>query len=113
MSYFQTKAIRAKDGSKPSQRALVKIVGQRWIAALERLRIQGVSHAGEVTRSGQVLSMRRKDGIAARVQGSSARRTKSDQDRALTDAKWNKVIDGLAEQAIFTRNCWRRNAAGD
>jgi uncharacterized Zn finger protein len=55
-------------------------------------------------RQGQVLSIdETKDGIAARVQGSMQTRYKiSIKINHLTDAEWDKVIDSLAEQAIFT-----------
>ena len=55
-------------------------------------------------RKGQVLSIEEtKDGIAARVQGSRKTPYKiSIQIAPLTDAEWEKVIDALAEQAIFT-----------
>ena len=103
-----TKAIQAKDGIKAqSQRgAFAKNWwAQRWIAALERLMDSGrLSRGRSYARKGQVLSIEEtRDGIAARVQGSQRTPYKIKIRIApLTDAQWNKVIDGLAEQAIFS-----------
>jgi uncharacterized Zn finger protein len=77
----------------------------RWINAMERLvdakRLQrGRSYA----RKGQVLSIEEtKGGVTARVQGS--RRTPykvTIQVKPLSDGQWEKVIDALAGQAIFS-----------
>jgi uncharacterized Zn finger protein len=107
--YFKpTKAIKAKDGIKAqSQRgAFAKNWwAQRWIAALERLMDSGrLSRGRSYARKGQVLSIEEtKDGIAARVQGSQRTPYKIKiQITALTDSQWDKVIDALAEQAIFS-----------
>jgi uncharacterized Zn finger protein len=103
-----TKAIKTKDGIKAqSQRgAFVKNWwAQRWIAALERLVDSGrLSRGRSYARQGQVLSIEEtKDGIAARVQGSQRTPYKIKiQIEPLTDAQWDKVIDALAEQAIFS-----------
>jgi uncharacterized Zn finger protein len=103
-----TKAIQTKDGIKAqSQRgAFAKNWwAQRWIAALERLVDSGrLSRGRSYARKGQVLSIEEtKDGIAARVQGSQRTPYKIKiQIASLTDAQWNKVIDALAEQAIFS-----------
>ena len=103
-----TKAIQAKDGIKAqSQRgAFAKNWwAQRWIAALERLMDSGrLSRGRSYARKGQVLSIEEtREGIAARVQGSQRTPYKIKIRIApLTDAQWNKVIDGLAEQAIFS-----------
>ncbi len=78
---------------------------QRWIAALERLMDSGrLSRGRSYARKGQVLDIDEvKSGIAARVQGSRPTPYKiSIQLAALSDAQWDKVIDALAEQAIFT-----------
>jgi len=103
-----TKAIKTKDGIKSqSQRgAFAKNWwAQRWIAALERLVDSGrLSRGRSYARQGQVLSIEEtKDGIAARVQGSQRTPYKIKiQIASLTDAQWDKVIDALAEQAIFS-----------
>ena len=103
-----TKAIKTKDGIKAqSQRgAFAKNWwAQRWIAALERLVDSGrLTRGRSYARQGQVLSIEEtKDGIAARVQGSQRSPYKIKiQIASLTDAQWEKVIDALAEQAIFT-----------
>jgi len=103
-----TKAIQAKDGIKAqSQRgAFAKNWwAQRWIAALERLVDSGrLSRGRNYARKGQVLSIEEtKDGIAARVQGSQRTPYKIRiKIASLTDAQWDKVIDALAEQAIFS-----------
>ncbi len=103
-----TKAIKTKDGIKAqSQRgAFAKNWwAQRWIAALERLVDSGrLSRGRSYARQGQVLSIEEtKDGIAARVQGSQRSPYKIKiQITPLTDAQWDKVIDALAEQAIFS-----------
>jgi uncharacterized Zn finger protein len=107
--YFKpTKAIETKDGIKAQSKrgAFAKNWwAQRWIAALERLVDSGrLSRGRTYARQGQVLSIdETKDGIAARVQGSQRTPYKiSIRINHLTDAEWNNVIDGLAEQAIFT-----------
>jgi uncharacterized Zn finger protein len=103
-----TKAIKTKDGIKAqSQRgAFAKNWwAQRWIAALERLVDSGRLTRGRTyARQGQVLSIEEtKDGIAARVQGSQRSPYKIKiQIEPLTNAQWDKVIDALAEQAIFS-----------
>ncbi|MBI5952296.1 MAG: SWIM zinc finger family protein [Chloroflexi bacterium] len=111
MSYFYfkpTKAIKTKDGIKAQSKrgAFAKNWwAQRWIAALERLVDLGrLSRGRSYPRQGQVLSIdETKDGIAARVQGSMRTPYKiSIKINHLTDAEWDKVIDALAEQAIFT-----------
>lgn len=107
--YFKpTKAIETKDGIKAQSKrgAFAKSWwAQRWIAALERLVDSGrLSRGRSYARKGQVLSIdETKDGIAARVQGSRSTPYKiSIKMNHLTDAEWDKVIDALAEQAIFT-----------
>jgi uncharacterized Zn finger protein len=103
-----TKAIKTKDGIKAqSQRgAFAKNWwAQRWIAALERLVDSGrLTRGRSYARQGQVLSIEEtKDGIAARVQGSQRSPYKIKiQIEPLTNAQWDKVIDALAEQAIFS-----------
>jgi uncharacterized Zn finger protein len=107
--YFKpTRPIEAKDGIKArSQRgAFAKNWwAQRWIGALERFVDAGrLSRGRSYARKGQVLSIEEtKDGIAARVQGSMHTPYKIKiQISPLTDSEWDKVIDALSEQAIFT-----------
>jgi|SRR5271157_36348 uncharacterized Zn finger protein len=103
-----TKAIQAKDGIKAqSQRGAFgkNWWAQRWIAALEQLVDSGrLARGRSYARKGQVLSIEEtKDGITARVQGSQRTPYKIKiQITSLTDAQWNRVIDALAEQAIFS-----------
>ncbi|MBI5841145.1 MAG: SWIM zinc finger family protein [Chloroflexi bacterium] len=107
--YFKpTKAIKTKDGIKAQSKrgAFAKNWwAQRWIAALERLVDSGrLSRGRSYARKGQVLSIdETKDGIAARVQGSMRTPYRiSIKINHLTDSEWDKVIDSLAEQAIFS-----------
>lgn len=103
-----SKPISVQDGIKAhSQRgAFAKNWwAARWIEALERLMDSGrLSRGRSYARKGQVLSIEEaKTGVAARVQGS--RRTPYKimiQIAPLTDSQWERVIDALAEQAIFT-----------
>jgi uncharacterized Zn finger protein len=103
-----TKAIKTKDGIKAQSKrgAFAKNWwAQRWIAALERLVDSGrLTRGRSYARKGQVLSIdETKDGIAARVQGSQRTPYKiSIKINRLNDAEWDKVIDALAEQAIFS-----------
>ena len=108
-SYFNNPKPRAaKDGIKArNQRGSFakNWWAQRWIAAMERLVDSGrLTRGRSYARKGQVLSIEEtKDGIAARVQGSRKTPYKIKIWIApLTDAQWEKVIDALAEQAIFT-----------
>src|SRR6266508_4379771 len=107
--YFKpTRPIETKDGIKArSQRGtfVKNWWAQRWIAALERFMDSGrLSRGRSYARKGQVLSIEEtKDAIAARVQGSMRTPYKIKiQISPLTDSEWNKVIDSLSEQAIFT-----------
>lgn len=103
-----TKAIKTKDGIKAQSKRgdfAKSWWAQRWIAALERLMDSGrLSRGRSYARKGQVLSIdETKDGIAARVQGSQRTPYKiSIKIAHLTDSEWDKVIDALAEQAIFS-----------
>ena len=103
-----TRPIETKDGIKArSQRgAFAKNWwAQRWIAALERFMDSGrLSRGRSYARKGQVLSIEEtKDGITARVQGSMRTPYKIKiRISPLTDSEWDKVIDALSEQAIFT-----------
>lgn len=76
----------------------------RWIEAMERLMDTGRLRRGRsYARKGQVLSIEETvDGVTARVQGS--RRTPykvTIRVKPLSDAAWAKVIQALADQAIF------------
>ncbi|MFM8322560.1 MAG: SWIM zinc finger family protein [Chloroflexota bacterium] len=77
----------------------------RWIAAMERLVDNGrLARGRSYARNGHVLAIdEQKDGVEARVQGS--RRTPYKvkiQVTPLPDKAWERVIDALAEQALFT-----------
>lgn len=102
------KAIKTKDGIKAQSKRgtfAKSWWAQRWITALERLVDSGrLSRGRSYARKGQVLSIdETKDGVAARVQGSRPTPYKiSIKINHLTNAEWDKVIDALAEQAIFT-----------
>jgi uncharacterized Zn finger protein len=111
MSYYYfkpTKPKEAKDGIKArSQRGSFTNSwwAEQWIAALERLVDSGrLTRGRRYARKGQVLSIvETKDGVAARVQGSRKTPYKINiQVTPLTDVQWDKVIDMLAEQALFT-----------
>ncbi len=76
----------------------------RWIEAMEDLmEVKRLRRGRNYARRGQVLSIEEtKGGVTARVQGS--RRTPykvTIQVKPLSDAQWEKVIDALADQAIF------------
>jgi len=106
--FTPTKPISTGDGIKArSQRgAFAKNWwAERWIEALEKLVDSGrLSRGRGYARKGQVLSIEEtKSGVTARVQGSRRMPYKiTIQIVPLTDAQWEKVIDALAEQAIFT-----------
>lgn len=77
----------------------------RWIKALERLLDRGrLSRGRNYARRGQVLSIKETPtGVEARVQGSRPTPYKvSIELKSLSDGQWDKVIETLAEQAIFT-----------
>jgi uncharacterized Zn finger protein len=76
----------------------------RWIEAMERLVDANRLRRGRsYARKGQVLSIEEtKGGVTARVQGSRRSPYKVKiQVKPLSDAQWQKVIDALADQAIF------------
>jgi len=106
--YEPTRPIEVSDGIKArSQRgAFAKNWwATRWIQAMERLVDSGrLSRGRSYARKGQVRSLdESKGGILARVQGSRPSPYKVTlQVTPLTDAQWEKVIDALAEQALFT-----------
>ncbi len=88
----------------------------RWIDALERLMDSGrLSRGRRYARKGQVLSVEEtKQGIAARVQGSQRKPYQiSIQIAPLSDDQWEKVIDALAEQAIFSAQLLAGEMPGD
>jgi uncharacterized Zn finger protein len=77
----------------------------RWIQAMEQLvEVKRLRRGRNYARRGQVLSIEEtKGGVKARVQGS--RRTPYKvkiQVEPLSDAQWEKVIDALTDQALFT-----------
>jgi uncharacterized Zn finger protein len=77
----------------------------RWIKALEQLVDAGRLRRGRTyARKGQVLSIEEtRSGIEAKVQGSRKRPYNVTINiDVLSNAQWEKVIDVLAEQAIFT-----------
>ena len=76
-----------------------------WIEAMERLVDPGRLQRGRsYARSGQVLSLKEtKHGIEATVQGSRPQPYKVNiQVTPLNNEQWERVIDALAEQALFT-----------
>ena len=77
----------------------------RWIEAMERLVDAGrLTRGRSYARRGQVLSISETpDGIAARVQGSRPKPYQvTIQVKPLTEDQWERVIDALGEQALFT-----------
>lgn len=77
----------------------------RWIEAMERLMDSGrLSRGRTYARKGQVLSIDETgEGVEARVQGSRPKPYKvTIQVTPLTDTEWDRVVDMLAEQAIYT-----------
>lgn len=101
--------------SKPKPAAGIKAKSQRgkigeswwadkWIKALEPLLDAGrLSRGRSYARSGQVLNLDIGPGVVtSRVQGSRATPYKVKiAVKTLTAAEWAKVVDALAEQAIF------------
>jgi uncharacterized Zn finger protein len=78
---------------------------QRWIQSLERLMDpRRLTRGRNYARKGQVLSIEEiNHGIAARVQGSRPTPYKiTIQIAPFSDEQWERVIDALSEQAIFT-----------
>lgn len=101
--------------SRPRPAAGIKAKSQRgkigeswwadkWIKALEPLLDPGrLSRGRSYARSGQVLNLDIDPGVVtSRVQGSRATPYRVQISvKMLTAAEWSKVIDALAEQAIF------------
>jgi len=78
---------------------------QRWTEALRQIMDSGrLSRGRSYARRGQVLNIDEKaGGISARVQGSRRKPYKvSIQVDPLPDKTWERVLDVLADQAIFT-----------
>jgi uncharacterized Zn finger protein len=78
---------------------------ERWIAALEGLLDPGRLRRGRsYARKGQVLSIKEtKKGVEAKVQGSRpAPYTVNLAMEHLTGAQWDRVIEAMAGQALFT-----------
>lgn len=77
---------------------------RRWIEAMERLvPVARLERGRYYAREGQVLSLEEiKNGIAARVQGSRAKPyLVTIRMRPLSNEQWKKVLDVLADRAIF------------
>jgi uncharacterized Zn finger protein len=107
--YFEpTQPIRTDQGIKAKSKKgefVRNWWATRWIKALERLVDPGRLRRGRsYARQGQVLSIAEtKSGIEAKVQGSRPKPYKVTINiDTLSNAEWDKVIDALAEQAIFT-----------
>ena len=93
----------AEQFSQPSEQ--MREASLQLLEALERLVDAGRLNRGRTyARKGQVLSVEEGPGsILAKVQGSRPQPYKVTITVApLSDPQWNKVIDALAEQAIFT-----------
>jgi len=89
---------------------------QRWTEALKRIMDSGrLSRGRSYARRGQVMDIDEKKGvITARVQGS--RRTPykvSIQVKPLSEKAWERVLDVLADQAIFTAQLLAGEMPGD
>lgn len=106
--YAPSRPIETEEGIKArSQRgAFAKNWwASRWIEAMERLMDAGrLSRGRTYARKGQVLSIEETgEGVEARVQGSRPSPYKvTIQVTPLTDTEWDRVIDRLAEQALYT-----------
>ena len=77
---------------------------RRWIEAMERLvPVARLDRGRYYAREGQVLSVEEiKNGVAARVQGSRAKPyLVTIRMRPLSNEQWKKVLDVLADRAIF------------
>ena len=106
--YESTRPIPVKGGIKArSKRGTIgkSWWAKRWTEALKRIMDSGrLSRGRSYARRGQVMDIHVQDGeITAKVQGS--RRTPYKvriQVKPLKDAEWERVLDVLVEQAIFT-----------
>ncbi len=106
-TYTRTRPIEVQDGIKARSKrgAFVKNWwASRWIKALTQLMDAGRLNRGRsYARRGQVLNINIKAGnITARVQGSRRAPYKVNITlRPLKAAQWKRVLDALAEQALF------------
>jgi uncharacterized Zn finger protein len=106
--YEPTRPIEVSDGIKARSRrgAFARNWwATRWIQAMEQLVDSGrLARGRSYARKGQVRSIdETQGGVKARVQGSRPNPYRvSIQVTPLSDAQWEKVIDALAEQALFT-----------
>jgi uncharacterized Zn finger protein len=117
--YESTRPIDVEDGIKArSKRG--KFVknwwADRWIAALKPLMDpRRLSRGRSYARRGQVIDIDIAPGrVTSRVQGS--RRTPYEVDiqlKPLRDNQWDKVLDALAEQAIFAAQLLNREMPAD
>ena len=105
--YESTRPIDVEDGIKAKSRR-GKFVknwwADRWIAALKPLMDSGrLGRGRSYARRGQVMDIKIAPGqVTSRVQGSRRTPYKVDiQLKPLGDKQWGKVLDALAEQAIF------------
>ena len=106
-SYESTRPIAVEDGIKAKSRKgrfVENWWADRWIRALRPLMDSGrLSRGRSYARQGQVLEINVAPGhVSARVQGS--RRTPYSVDIELqppSDPQWDRVLNALAEQAIF------------
>ena len=105
--YEPTRPIDIEDGIKAKSKR-GKFVknwwADRWIAALKPLMDSGrLSRGRSYARRGQVIDIDIAPGqVMSRVQGSRRTPYKVNiQLRSLRDQQWDKVLDALAEQAIF------------
>jgi len=105
--YTSTRPIEVEDGIKAKSKR-GKFVenwwADRWIKALRVLMDSGrLSRGRSYARRGQVIEINVEPGhVSARVQGSRYRPYKvSIKLQPLSNRRWNKVFDALAEQAIF------------
>ncbi len=106
-SYTSTRPIEVEDGIKAKSKR-GKFVknwwADRWIKVLKNLMDSGrVSRGRSYARRGQVIEINVEPGhVSAQVQGSRRRPYKvSIKLQPLSNRRWNKVFDALAEQAIF------------
>ena len=105
--YTYTHPIEVEDGIKAKSkrgRFVENWWADRWIGALKSLMDSGrLSRGRSYARRGQVIEINVEPGhVSARVQGSRRRPYKvSIKLRPLSNRRWDKVFDALAEQAIF------------
>jgi len=106
--YTPAKPIPVKGGIKArSQRGAIgqSWWAQRWIAALQRIMDpKRLNRGRNYARQGQVMDIQERDGeITAKVQGTRPTPYKVRiRVKPLEDADWERVLDVLADQAIFT-----------